>query len=188
MTGSSNNSSSIDSSLEGSYNSLEFLHASSSANLRIEIPEHRPLPPLPTQDDGEEILNLGIEDAADDELSVYNTSFVPDDGRNRTSSPGVHAGEFHKHHPPQLETLRTMRSETGLRTAKHDPITPEIGPDGTETSTDQHSSNCDSMGAPTSAGEMPLPKDPRGRLLPKSQQRDRFQHFQPQSKALTPTS
>lgn len=166
MTGSSNNSSSIDSSLEGSCNSHECLHASSSASPRIDIPEHRPLPPLSTQDDGDEMLNLGIEDNADDQLSVYNTSFVPDDGRNRASSPGVHAGEFHKHHPPQLETLRTIRSETGLRTATHDTITPEIGPEGTETSTDHHSSNCDSISAPTTAGEMPLPKDPRGRLLP----------------------
>lgn len=166
MTGSSNNRSSIDSSLKGPYNSLAFLHASSSASPRIKIPEHRPLPPLPTQDDGDEMLNLGSEDDADDELSVYNTSFVQDDGRNRSSSPGVDAGEFHKHHLPQVETLRTVRSETGLGTMTHDPIIPEIGPECTKAITDYHSSKCDSMSAPTSTGETPLPKGPRGRPLP----------------------
>lgn len=100
MTDSSNNRSSIDSSLEGPHNSPAFLHDSTSASPRTEIPEQRPLPPLPTQDDGDETLNLGSEDEADDELSVYNTSFVPDDEGNRTSSPGVHSGEFHRHLPP----------------------------------------------------------------------------------------
>lgn len=151
MTDSSNNRSSIDSSLEGPYNSPAILHASTSASPRIEIPEHRPLPPLPTQDDGDDVLNLRSEDDADDELSLYNTSYVPDDKGNRTSSPGVHPGEFHRHNPPQVEMLRTTRSEAGLGTATHDPVTPEIGPESTETSTDHHSSKWDSMSAPTPA-------------------------------------
>lgn len=166
MTNSSNNRSSIDSSLEGPHNRPAFLHASTSASPRTEIPEHRLLPPLPTQDDGDEILNLGSEDDADDELSVYNRSSVPDDEGNQTSSPNVHPGKFHRHHPPQVETLRTIRSEAGLGTATHDPVIPEIGPEGTETSTDHHSSNCDSMSAPTPARGWPLPKVPRGRPLP----------------------
>lgn len=166
MTDSSNNRSSIDSSLEGPHNSPAFLHDSTSASPRTEIPEQRPLPPLPTQDDGDETLNLGSEDEADHELSVYNTSFVPDDEGNRTSSPGVHSGEFHRHLPPQVETLRRIRSEAGLGTATHDPAIPEIGPEGTETSTDHHSSKYDSMSALTSARGRPLPKVPRGRPLP----------------------
>lgn len=166
MTDSSNNRSSIDSSLEGPYNSPAFLHASTSANPRIEIPEHRPLPPLPTQHDGDDTLNLGSDDDADDELSLYNTSFVPDDEGNRSSSPGVYPGESHRHNPPQVEMLRTIRSEAGLGTATHDPVTPEIGPEGTETSTDHHSSKWDSMSAPTPAGGRPLPQGPRGRPLP----------------------
>lgn len=145
MTDSSNNRSSIDSSLEGPHNSPAFLHDSTSASPRTEIPEQRPLPPLPTQDDGDETLNLGSEDEADDELSIYNTSFVPDDEGNRTSSPGVHSGEFHRHLPPQVETLRRIRSEAGLGTATHDPVIPEIGPEGTETSTDHHCSKYESL-------------------------------------------
>lgn len=145
MTGPSNNRSSIDSSLERPYNSLAFLHASSLTVSRIEIPEHRPLTLLPVQDGGDEILNLGCEDDADDELSVYNTSFVLDDGRNWTRPPGVRVEEFHKHHPPQVETLRTSRSETGLATATNDPIIPEIGPECTETIADHHSNKCDSL-------------------------------------------
>lgn len=166
MTDSSNNRSSIDSSLEGPHNSPAFLYASTSASPRTEIPEDRPLLPLPTQDDGDETLNLGSEDDADDELSVYNTSFVPDDEGNRTSSPGVHPGELHRHHPPQLETFRTIRSEAGLGTATHDPVIPEIGPEGTETSTDHHSSNCDSMSAHTPARGSPLSQIPAKRPLP----------------------
>lgn len=166
MTDSSNNRFSIDSSLEGPYNSPAFLHASTSASPRTKVPVHRPLPPLPTQDHGDDIINLGSEDDADDELSVYNTSFVPDDEGNRTSSPGVHPGEFHRHHPPQVEMLRTIRSEAGLGTATHDTVTAEIGPEGTETSTDHHSSKCDSMSAPTPAGGRPFPHAPGGRPLP----------------------
>lgn len=166
MTESSNNRSSIDSSLEGPYNSPAILHASTSASPRIEIPEHRPLPPLPTQDDGDDMLNLGSEDDADDEPSLYNTSYVPDDKGNRTSSPGVHPGEFHRHNPPQVKMLRTTRSEAGLGTATHDPVTPEIGPESTETSTDHHSSKWDSMSAPSPAGGRPPPQGPRGRPLP----------------------
>lgn len=167
MTDSPNNRSSIDSSLEGPHNSAAFRHASTSASPRTEIIVQRPLPPLPMQEDGDETLSLGSEDDADDELSVYNTSFVPDDGGNRTSSPGLHLGEFHRHHLPQVETLRTIRSEAGLGTATHDPVIPEIGPEGTETSTDHHFSRCDSMSAPTPARGRPLPKVPRGRPLPK---------------------
>ena len=119
----SNTRSSVDGSFEGPDNSTTFLQASISASPRE---EDRQLPSLPTQDDGDKTANFGSEDDANDELSVYNTSFVPDEEENLIIYSGVHPGKFHRYHPPQAEALRTRRSEAGLGAAVHDAITPEI--------------------------------------------------------------
>lgn len=166
MKDSSNTRSAVDGPLGGPDNSPAILHASTSASPQTEIPEHRPLPPLPTQDDGNEIANFGSEDDADHELSVYNTRFVPDDKGNLIIYSGVHPGKFHRYHLSQAETLRTRRSEAGLGAATHDAGTSEIESEDTGVSIDHHSNEYDGMSAPTPARGRPLPKVPGGRPLP----------------------
>lgn len=166
MTDSSSTRSSVDGPLEGSDNSPAFLNASTSASPQTEIPEHRPLPPLPTQDDGDQTVNIESEDAADIEPGVYNTSFVLDDEEILIIYSGVHPTKFHRYHSPQAEMLRRRRSEAGFGAAAHDAVTPEIKPEDRDVSIDHHCSKYDNMSAPTPDRGRPLPTVPRGRPLP----------------------
>lgn len=163
---SSNTKSSTNDSLHIPHNSPFFSYTTSAASPKSEIPAYRPLPPLPTHDDGDQTANLESEDDADDELSFSTTSSVPDDEENLVIYSGVHSDEFHRYHPPQAEALRTTRSEEGLGTATFDAATPEIGIGDIDVSINHHSNTNDNISAPTPARGRPLPKVPGGRPLP----------------------